>query len=317
MKVVSAIKRVPEHIQKRLTDKFSSVEFLFCEGIEEAEHHLPEADVFITYGEDLGSERIKKAERLKWVMVLSAGLDKMPFEIIERKGITVTNVRGIHAEPMAEYALSMLLQASRSAKAMYANQQKHHWGRSLTFNEINHRTMVLIGTGAIAQETARLAQAFHMKTIGISRSGEAKPHFDETHKVDELSDQLPQADFVVAVLPSTEETKYLLNAAHFQLMPEHCIFLNMGRGDLVASDDILLAVREGEISHAVLDVFEQEPLPEDHPFWEEENITITPHISGHSPQYIPRGFDIFEENLERYVQGESQLVNLIDPKRGY
>ncbi|MFQ3546261.1 D-2-hydroxyacid dehydrogenase [Halobacillus rhizosphaerae] len=316
MKVVSAIKRVPESIRNHFEQKYSQTEFIFCHGIEEAETYLSEADVFVTYGEDLNKERIQKAEHLKWIMVLSAGMDRMPFEEIEERGITVTNVRGIHARPMAEYAISMLLQVSRQAKTLIAQETKHQWDRTPVLNEINNRTMVLLGTGAIAQETARLAKAFHMKTIGVSKSGNAKPHLDETYTVEELKDVLPEADFVVAVLPSTEETRYLMNKSHFQMMKESSLFLNMGRGDLVSSTDLLEAIRNKEIAHAVLDVFEEEPLPQEHPFWEEENVTVTPHHSGISPHYVPRAFEVFDENLERYLKQE-ELVNLIDPKRGY
>ncbi|KHE66883.1 D-2-hydroxyacid dehydrogenase [Halobacillus sp. BBL2006] len=317
MKVVSAIKRVPDSIKDRLTQRFSQVEFAFYHGIEEAEPHLGEADIFVTYGEDLNPGRIEKAVRLKWIMVLSAGLDRMPFDEIADRGILVTNVRGIHAHPMAEYAISMLLQVSRKAKTLIEQEQNHQWNRRPVMNEISGRTMVLLGTGAICQETARLAQAFQMKTIGVSKSGKQKEYFHDTYKVEELKEVLSEADFVVAALPSTEETKYLLKINHFQTMADHAIFLNMGRGDLVSTEVVLKAVREKYIDHAVLDVFEEEPLPEDHPFWEEENVTVTPHISGISPYYQPRAFERFEENLHIYLEGKEEMNNKIDPRRGY
>ncbi|MCA0984009.1 D-2-hydroxyacid dehydrogenase [Halobacillus yeomjeoni] len=317
MKVVSAIKRVPEEIQNRLKDRFPETEFLFCHGIDEAEAHLPEAEVFITYGEDLTPGRIEKAVQLKWIMVLSAGLDKMPFAEIDERDVVVTNVRGIHAKPMAEYALSMFLQVSRQAKTLIEQENQHQWNRRPTMNEISGKTMVFLGTGAIAQETARLAKAFQMKTIGFSKTGKDKPHFDETYTQDRLDEFLPNGDFVTAVLPSTVETKYILNIDHFKAMPDHAIFLNMGRGDLVSSEVLLEAVRYPHIHHAVLDVFEQEPLPEGHPFWDEERVTVTPHISGISPHYVPRGFEVFEENLELYLNGNGEMKNIIDLKRGY
>ncbi|MBH0231097.1 D-2-hydroxyacid dehydrogenase [Halobacillus yeomjeoni] len=317
MKIVSAIKRVPEEIQNRLKDRFPETEFLFCHGIDEAEAHLPEAEVFVTYGEDLTPDRIEKAVQLKWIMVLSAGMDKMPFAEIDERGVVVTNVRGIHAKPMAEYALSMFLQVSRQAKTLIEQENQHQWNRRPTMNEISGNTMVFLGTGAIAQETARLAKAFHMKTIGFSKTGKDKPHFDETYTQDRLDEFLPYGDFVTAVLPSTVETKYILNIDHFKAMPDHAIFLNMGRGDLVSSEVLLEAVRHPHIHHAVLDVFEQEPLPEDHPFWDEERVTVTPHISGISPHYVPRGFEVFEENLELYLNGNGEMKNIIDLKRGY
>lgn len=317
MKIVSAIKRVPEDIKDRLGRRFPEVDFIFCHGMEEAEEYLDEADVFLTYGEDLTSERIQKAARLKWIMVMSAGMDKMPFEEISARGILVTNVRGIHAKPMAEYAISMLLQVARQAKMIIEQEKNHNWNRRTVMTEISGSTMVLLSTGAIAQEVARLAQAFHMRTIGVSKSGRMKPHFDETYTIEELSEVIDQGDFIVAALPSTEETVHLLDEEHFRLMKGDAVFLNMGRGDLVSTDVLLKAVRKPLIRHAVLDVFEIEPLPEEHPLWEEERVTVTPHLSGISPHYVPRAFELFEENLKVYKSGSGEMINLIDTKRGY
>lgn len=317
MKVVSAIKRVPEEIKHRLAEKFSDVDFTFCHGMEEAEPYLDQADIFLTYGEDLTPKHLKKAERLKWIMVLSAGMDRMPFEEIRARGIIVTNVRGIHAKPMAEYAISMLLQVSRQAKVLIEQEKTHEWNRKPLMTEIGEQTMVVLGTGAIAQEVARLAKAFHMKTIGVSKTGKDKPHFDETYKTAQLMEVVSRGDFIVSVLPSTEETVHLLNDDHFEQMADHAIFLNMGRGDLVSTEVLLRSVREERIAHAVLDVFEQEPLPPHHPLWDERRVTITPHLSGISPHYVPRAFDIFEGNLRAYVTGEGELLNIIDLKRGY
>lgn len=317
MKVVSAIKRVPDEIQLRLTSRFKEASFIFCHGIGEAGHYLDEADVFITYGEDLDEEKIKAAKKLKWIMVLSAGMDRMPFDEISKRDILVTNVRGIHAQPMAEYAISMLLQVCRNARTLFRQEQAEEWNRRPVMNEISGNTMLLLGTGAIPQEVARLAKAFNMKTIGVSRSGDERPNFDKVFPSDQMDLVLPIADFVVAALPSTTETKFMLKKKHFKRMPSHSVFLNMGRGDLVSSEVILEAVREEEIAHAVLDVFEEEPLPEGHPLWKEDNVTITPHISGISPHYIPRGFDLFEKNMDVFLSGEGELENIIDPKRGY
>ncbi|WP_082234820.1 D-2-hydroxyacid dehydrogenase [Halobacillus massiliensis] len=316
MYILSAIKRVPEDIKERLRKNFESVDFNFCHGIKEAEQHLEKADVFLTYGEDLNNERIEKAANLRWIMVLSAGMDRMPFKKIEERNILVTNVRGIHAKPMAEYAISMLLQVSRNAKKLWEREHNHKWDRRVPMTEINGKTLVCLGTGAIAQETARLAQSFRMNTIGVSRSGSDQPYFEKVFKVEDMDDALKSADYCVAVLPSTLETQFMMEKDHFHKMPEHAVFLNMGRGDLVKTEVVLEAVREEKIAHAVLDVFEQEPLPEDHPFWDEERITVTPHISGISPQYLPRAFEVFERNLKAYFSNES-LENVIDPKRGY
>lgn len=316
MRVLSVLKRIPEELKQSLESNFPSVEFRYCHGMKEGEAYLEEAEILLTYGEDLNEERIEKAGRLKWIMVMSAGMDLMPFRAIEAKGILVTNVRGIHAKPMAEYAIGMFLQVAKRTKILQQQESRSEWNRRLDFQELNDRTMTILGTGAIASETARLAKAFGMTTNGVSKSGRAKENFDYVYSVDDMHRPLEKGDYVAAVLPSTEETSGLLTEEHFQTMPEHAVFLNMGRGDLVATDVILDAVRKGEIAHAVLDVMEEEPLPEDHPFWKEEAITVTPHISGITSRYLPRGFEIFERNLNAYLNEES-MENIIDPERGY
>ncbi|WP_100013326.1 D-2-hydroxyacid dehydrogenase [Lentibacillus sediminis] len=295
----------------------SDQEFIFAENRDEVKEHLPQAEIVVTFGEDLQGADIEEAKQLKWIMVVSAGLDQMPFEEIEKKGILVTNVRGIHRVPMAEYAISMLLQVCRQAKVLIQNEKQHDWNPRVKMQEITGKTMLIAGPGAIGQEVARLAKAFRIKTVGVSKSGRVVEYFDENHTTDDLENVLPEADMVVSVLPSTEETRGLFTEKHFNLLPDNAIFLNMGRGDVVKSEVLLEAIRQGEIAHAVLDVFEEEPLPADHPFWQEENITITPHISGQSAHYIPRALEIFEHNLKVYQTDQGDHINLIDVRRGY
>jgi phosphoglycerate dehydrogenase-like enzyme len=183
--------------------------------------------------------------------------------------------------------------------------------------ELKGRTMLILGTGAIGREAARLAQAFGVTTVGVSRSGKPVTHFDENHEIKDLESLLPHADLVVSVLPSTVETKGLFTYNYFKQLPDHSIFLNMGRGDLVKSEDLLKAIQQKEIAHAVLDVFEEEPLPAEHPFWKEESITITPHLSGMSKHYVRRALAIFDENLQIYQSGKDDFINKIDVARGY
>lgn len=291
--------------------------FTFFNNMNEAKEYLNEAEILVTYGEDLHADLIEKAEKLKWIMVMSAGMEKMPFKEIGEKGIYVTNARGIHKTPMAEYAISMLLQVLRETKTLINNQEEHIWDRTVRMQELKGKTMLILGAGAIGQETARLAQAFGVTTVGISRSGKSAAHFNENHETKNLKSLLPHADIVVSVLPSTKETEGLFTYDHFRLLPNHAIFLNMGRGDLVKSGDLLKAIQLREIAHAILDVFEEEPLPGDHPFWKEENITITPHLSGMSRHYVRRALAIFEENLQIYQSGNDDFVNKINVSRGY
>lgn len=309
--------KISKKHQERLMKEFPEENFIFCNDMKEAKNSLSEAEILVTYGEDVTAEDVRDAKHLKWMMVLSAGIEKLPFKEIIQQDILITNARGIHKIPMAEYTIAMLLQVVRKAKTIYERQAEKQWDRSIKMDEISQKTMLIAGTGAIGQEVARLAKAFRMKTIGVSRSGRKVEHFDENHGTEQLHNELPQADFVVSVLPSTRETKYLFNEDSFRSMPNHAIFLNMGRGDVVQTEVLLEAVRNGEISHAVLDVFEEEPLPEDHPMWIEENITITPHLSGISPHYVSRALTIFERNLASYRSKGKNVINKIDLDRGY
>ncbi|MFC0521974.1 D-2-hydroxyacid dehydrogenase [Pontibacillus salicampi] len=316
MYIVTSCK-IRRDLREHLVTSYPDITFQFCESMEEAKPYLPKAEILFTYGEDVETTHVEQAKKLQWIMVLSAGVDKLPFEAIEQEGITVTNVKGIHSIPMSEYAISMLLQVNRNEKTLIENEKLRKWEKFLPITEIHGKTMVVVGAGAIGQEVARLAKAFRMKTVGISNSGRDKEHFDEVYQKDQLDYILPEADFVVAVLPSTPETKGFFTRSHFEHMKDSAIFLNMGRGDAVG-DDLMLDVMEDElIEHAILDVFEQEPLPEAHPFWGMPNVTVTPHLSGLSPEYQPRALEVFERNLPVYRNGGEDFVNRIDPGKGY
>lgn len=309
--------RLAEEFQIQLLNNFPKQKFIFKNDVNDIFDHLSEADVIVTYGGDLDEQKITEAKKVKWIMVLSAGMDRMPLQIIKERDILVTNVRGIHKTTMAEYALSMLLHVYRQEKGLTLNATKRKWDPSLPVNEISGQTMLVIGTGAIGQEVARLGQAFRMKTIGVSRSGKKLDYFDANYPISALSEVLPIASFIVSVLPSTDETKELYTIREFKQMNPKVVFLNMGRGDAVVEADLLQAIQQKIISHAVLDVFVKEPLPEDHPFWKEENITITPHISAQSDHYVPRALGIFEKNLHTYLKGEADYINHIDLSKGY
>ncbi|RDW20880.1 D-2-hydroxyacid dehydrogenase [Oceanobacillus arenosus] len=308
--------KLSEEYQEKLKHQFPKQQFVFSNA-DALKNDIREAEVFVTYGDDVRTELVREAANLKWIASLSAGVEGSPFQLIEEKGILFTNARGIHKIQMAEYAISMLLQIYRRSKVLAENERNHTWDKAVRMQEITGKTMLIAGTGAIGGEVARLAKAFRMKTIGISRSGRKVTCFDENYTLDDLDKILPSVDFVVSVLPSTAETKGIFANKQFKALPNHAVFLNMGRGDAVIDADLLQAIQEKKLAHAVLDVFNEEPLPANHAFWQEERITITPHIAAMSPNYVPRALEIFIANLETYLAGEGEYINVIDPKRGY
>lgn len=309
--------RIQNDLQTQLVNNHPDIDFRFYRRMNEAIADLPQAEILITYGEDLTDELIESAKSLRWIMVISAGLDQMPFKAIKKNGIIVTNARGIHKIPMAEYTLAAMLQWSKKTKQWTINQKERVWSKyGIEMNELAGQTITVIGTGAIGGEIARLAKAFRMKTVGVNRSGNTAEHFDEIYTVDHLAEALHQSTVVVSVLPYTPETDHLIQKVHFEAMPNGSLFINIGRGKTVDQEALLEKLKTEEIS-AVLDVFEQEPLPNDHPFWEMANVTITPHFSSVTSHYQPRSIEIFEENLARYEKHNHSLINLIDPDRGY
>ncbi|MCM3024483.1 D-2-hydroxyacid dehydrogenase [Heyndrickxia ginsengihumi] len=309
----------PIEMQKELQQSFPDIRFHYFNQIEEGQSIWGEAEVIVTFGEDLTPQHINNAHHLKWIMVVSAGLEKMPLDSIQEQQIMVTNARGIHKKPMAEFTFAYILHHAKGIHNLSLLQNQRVWNHTLKTQEINEQCIMIVGTGAIGQEIARISQAFGMKVIGVNRSGKMVDHVDEVIQLDSLKEALPEADYIVSILPSTKETVHIYQYEHFQKMKESAVFINIGRGDVVEESVLIDALLNQEIAHAYLDVFKKEPLPADHPFWNMKNLTITPHLSSHSEHYLPRAMAIFKENLSSYLQKEEkqQYINVVDIEKGY
>lgn len=303
-----------EEMQQSIITKFPDADFHF---LYKDKSKLPTADILVTYGEDLSEEDISSAVNLKWIMVVSAGVEKMPHAAIAERGITVSNVRGIHKTPMGESVLGHLLALKRSLPEIYENKKNLKWERKFRSSELYGSTALILGPGAIGSEIGRLLQAFGVMTIGCNRTGNEAEYMNEMISFEELIGKLPEADIVISVLPSTMDTKYLLDIEHFKAMKKEAIFMNFGRGDLLADETLIEAMQNEMIRHAVLDVFEQEPLPENHPFWAMDNIIISPHVSSKSDKYLDRAMEVFLPNLRKWLDGDNEPTNLVNMEKGY
>lgn len=285
--------------------------------IAEAMNDLPDAEILITYGEDLTDEIIARCVQLKWIMVISAGLELMPFEAIAERGILVTNARGIHKIPMAEYTLGLILMFSRRFVELYQNQIEGKWDRTIRIDELNGQTLGVVGAGAIGSEIAKRAQAFGMKTLGVATRLREQEEFDEMFDRRGLDDVLRRSDYLVVITPLTEETKGLIGEREIALLPANAVLINISRGAVVDEAALLHALQNRLIRGAGLDVFHEEPLPETHPFWGLDNVVLTPHLSSRSPKYMERAQEIFRQNLAVYLGGPGEMINSIDVKKGY
>ncbi|WP_413363617.1 D-2-hydroxyacid dehydrogenase [Lysinibacillus sp. 3P01SB] len=304
-----------EDLRKPLIEEFPQAEFIFEQGI--TEEVLREAQILVTYGEDLDEGKIAIAEKLEWIFVASAGIEKMPAQVIADRGIYVSNVRGIHKKPMAESVLAHILSLKRGLPSIYAQQAREEWNKRIRLTELNGSTALILGPGAIGQEIGRILQAFEVHTIGVNSTGEMASYMNETFAMQNLLEHLSKADIVISMLPSTEKTQWLLTREHFEVMKDSAIFMNFGRGDLVEEAILSEVLEQKLIAHAVLDVYMEEPLPTHSPLWKMDNVTISPHLSSHSSRYVERSLDIFRPSLQKWMEGERELENEIDILKGY
>ncbi|WP_391117267.1 D-2-hydroxyacid dehydrogenase [Psychrobacillus sp. L3] len=314
MKILFSFLPNPDQ-QSNLIEEFPNAEFIFQKPFDE--ETLKTADIFVTYGEDLDACHIASAHHLKWIMVASAGLEKMPLKEIADRNILVTNVRGIHKTPMAESILAHILSIKKSLPLIAKNQRNEEWSKKVNSSELFGATALIVGPGAIGGEVGRILQAFGVHTIGCNRSGESANYMNEMISFSQLDELLPTADIVISILPSTTETRHLFTYEHFHCMKRTSIFMNFGRGDVVKEEELLRALKDECIAYAVLDVFENEPLPEGHPFWKMDNVIVSPHVSSHSSQYVVRALDLFTKNLAKWIEGNNRMENIIDLEKGY
>ncbi|QYY43358.1 D-2-hydroxyacid dehydrogenase [Aneurinibacillus thermoaerophilus] len=317
MKVVSTAKMSQRH-QEKLKSMFPHHNFFFFASIKEAEQEVKNTDVLVTYGEDVTPDNICEMRSLKWIQVLSAGMDLMPLSVIGQRGILVTNARGIHKIPMAEYTFGVMLQVARRTNELYKNQRDNNWDRSIRVEELYGKTLGILGVGAIGEEIARRAQVFGMKVIGVTKSGTPKHACDEMYTQKELDKVLPRCDYIVVIVPLTEETRHLIGKEELEMMKESAVLINIARGAVIDEEALSAHLRAGKLKMAVLDVFSEEPLPEASLFWQLENCLVTPHISGRSPLYMERALEIFHHNLAAYdKKAKEEMINVVDCRRGY
>lgn len=258
------------------------------------------------------------APRLKWIQLTSAGADRLLNSGFVEQGIIVTTVSGLHATPIGEHVLcTMLMWAKGMPRAMRA-QVNREWARFAP-SELYGSTVGVIGMGHIGAEVGRLAKSFGCRVIATKRSAtepSSTAFADEIMPASQLERVLGESDYVVLCVPLTPDTRGMIAEPQLRTMKPAALLVNIARGPVTVEADLIRALREGWIAGAALDVFDQEPLPPDHEFWDMDNVILTPHISGGTQRYNQRAVEIFARNLRRYINGEP-LENVVDPARGY
>ena len=233
---------------------------------------------------------------LRFIQLTSAGYDRVPMEEIRERKITIFNARGVYSIPMAEFALCGVLQIYKQSRFFMQNQIDHRWEKHRGLMELHGKTVCILGIGSVGDECAIRFRAFGCRVIGVNIRPRPAEHFDCVYPMEQLNAALEVADIVVLAIPLTEETHSLMNAERFKAMKPGAVLVNLARGAIVDTAALLEAL-DTQLSGAVLDVFEQEPLPPDSPLWQKDNVLLTPHNSFVGEGNQKRLCDLIMNNL--------------------
>ncbi|WP_086315647.1 hypothetical protein A5821_003150 [Enterococcus sp. 7F3_DIV0205] len=276
-------------------------------------------EIMLGWDKDLGQRLLdSKTSHLKWVQSVSAGVDSYDLNRFAEKGILLSNASGIHSISIAEHVLGVLLAEFRGIRASIDNQSKKEWStNNISYQQLSMQKMLIVGTGRIGQQLAVFAQGLGIQTYGVNTSGHVTNGFIECYSHKNMSRIVNEMDIVVNILPLTDETYQMYNERMFLSMKPGTVFVNVGRGPSVNTSDLIHALNTGQLSFAALDVFEEEPLPENSPLWTMKNVLITPHISGLTPKFKTKLLTIFMQNLKQYLTDKTLAKNEIALHQGY
>lgn len=257
-----------------------------------------------------------RADRLRWVHVAAAGVDTLLFDGLRDSEVVVTNARGTFDRPIAEYVLGAVLAHAKLLHESYDLQLRREW-RHRESRQVRGARVMVVGTGGIGRETARLLRAVGMEVTGAgSRARDGDPDFGQVVASAELVEHVGDVDYLVNAAPLTPATRGLVDARVLAALPRRAHLVNVGRGPTVVEDDLLAALRGGGLDGATLDVFATEPLPEDSPLWDAPGVVVSPHMSGDVVGWRDTLARQFVDNARRWLAGEP-LENVVDKDLGY
>ena len=321
MKKVLIMVPCDEATKDELESKFGQAcELCFAYSDEKLiEKSLPYAEVII--GEPTEAQ-LHMAKLAKWIQLTWAGVDKYSKMDNVPIDLCITNASGAFGKVISEYVIGNIVSLYRNFPKYWGNQRTNKWEPNPSTSTVFGKEVLILGAGDIGRNTAKKLKAFEAKVIGIKRNvGDANiDYFDELYSLDDLDSLLPKADIVVGCLPNTPETQGVLDYHRLKMMKQDAIIINVGRGSLIKTEDLVDVLKEGHLKGVALDVFEKEPLDEESPLWSMDNVIITPHIAGPSfggNKDVEKAiWDLCIENLELYLDGKP-LKNVVNLKQGY
>ena len=268
--------------------------------------HAGEADVILNTFPDgnLLRSMFPCASHVRWVHSTSAGVENVLFPLLIESPAPLTNGKGVFKDSLAEFTIAAILFFAKGFRQLVDSQKAGKW-EQFDIEMIRGQTLGIVGHGEIGRETARLAQALGMKIITIHRQN-----------VQQLHEILSDSDFVLVSTPLTPETRGMIGVAELKAMKPSAVIINVGRGPVIVEFALIAALTEKRIRGAALDVFDEEPLPDGHPFYKLDNVLLSPHSADHTVGWPNLAMQLFVDNFERFRNGQP-LQNVVDKKAGY
>ena len=306
---------LPEPIRNqyrdRLRKRFSEITIELVDHHSKVGPYIDEADALITVAPMLSGEVLPAATQLKWVQALGTGVDNLIDQAALRKDVIVTYMRAIHGAPVSEAALAGMLALARGLRRSIREQDERQWSR-FPAQLLHDKKVGIFGIGQIAEVLAPKCKAFGMRVVGVTSSPRELAGFDRMYRREELARVVGDFDFLVLLTPLTAATRNSIDAGIFASMKPTSYLINLARGGIVDELALIEALAKGSIAGAALDVFNQEPLPADHPFWSMPNVIITAHQGGFCDVYIDHALPTVEANMERFLEGNyNGMTNVV------
>lgn len=283
--------------------------------LNDEDHDLSDIEVLVCYN-PFKSINIGNLPALKYILLSSIGIDQLPAEQVLAREIVVTNNRGGYSKPMGEWIVWNLLSGLKNSRWFEAQKQKKNWKMTTDVFEMVGKTIGFLGTGTIAQEAAKRLSGFEAVRVGLNTHGSPHETFDYVLGAADKLELAARCDAIVVALPHTPQTERFVDRVFLESMKPEAILINVSRGSVLDEGALLQVLTQGHLRSVHLDVFEQEPLPESHPFWEIERVHITPHNSWVSEMRNDRRLALILENLKRLAVSDP-LLNVVDVRRGY
>jgi D-2-hydroxyacid dehydrogenase (NADP+) len=299
-----------------LRNAFPELDINVIDHVSKADVYAPAVNILITHGPYLGDRAdhlLRNASHLKWIQGVGTGVDNIIDRPALQSGTIVTNIHGVHGPQMSEATLMAMLALSRQFPRTVLNQQRGHWER-WPARLISGKTIGILGVGSIAEHLAPRCKVMGMRVVGISSASREVPGFDEIRPRTDILAVVRELDYLVVLTPYSGETANLVDGAVLREMKPESYLINLARGGVVDETALLEILRNKRIAGAALDVFVNEPLPSEHPFWSMDNVIVTCHQGslhdGSSRQNLP----VIEENMRRFLASDTaNMLNIIKP----